>query len=465
MSEERFISSPTPHRSNNIDKALSLVGSLEEKEREVLNSDAFSFGAACYKLAGFQSTIPQVMKWLKLGAEEEHKHASLAYKGLQYGLNPNPNLNYMGDELALWLKATDDDMLKQNFVKEGFDTDGSRARRHVVRTLLSGSLSKNQDSVLYRSFFRSGLREVHLLPLLSKYLVGTRSSVGRAKGFGYSVTSLVSLTPILLRDSLSVYKISINMTEEVAFLCFIPLLFSRFPNLKQLSLEGNGRKISLSLLHQVDTSKLEELQICSCSYESLSPLSLCDLSSLRSLCISRFPSSDCEEDNPLNGLSSGITKRLTELKILNSNITNISSSLSQYDLSSLEILFLSYNRSLSDLSPLQRSDLSSLTRLDLYTTGMSNLYPLSECKGLALEDLCLSRSPIEDLSPLSLLDLSRLREPIELQRTKVSDLTPLVNISDDGVVVDISDTPAAERMIDEGLTSPQMIGRVTVTWF
>ena len=75
-----------------------------------------------------------------------------------------------------------------------------------------------------------------------------------------------------------------------------------------------------------------------------------------------------------------------------------------------------------------------------------------------------SETPIEDLSPLSLLDLSRLTDEIKLEGTKVSDLSPLENISYDGVELYNTDTPAAKKMEEEGLISPQMIGKVKVMW-
>jgi len=502
-----------------IENAVSLMGPLEQWEREELEKCSIDFGRSCYDIANMKQTSnPRIMKWLKMSAEEGYKKGMLVYSGLLHGLNPD--LKYKRDEAAWWVKRVKDEKL----VKQvgSFDSDGSRGRRHVVRTLLSGSLSKNQDLVIYRSFFRSGLREVHLLPLISKYLVeekrekSERREVANVtvKAEFLEVKSLLDISSIVFSpsSSSSFTSLTINMKYDNQFLCFLPLLFSLLPNLKALFLDGCGYQphIDFSFFQQVNTSKLEILVISYCSFDSLSPLSLCDLSSLHSLRIESVPERDGLQ--PLNGLSSDITRSLKELKAYRTDLKDLSplsdcdlssleelhlsfnvslsdlsplrgsdlsslqslnlwknnisdlSPLSDCDLSSLECLRLAHNRSLSDLSPLRGSDLSSLKSLNLDVSNISDLSPLCECKGLALEDLSLFGTPIEDLSPLSLLDLSRLREPIGLNSTEVSDLSPLENISYDGVEVNICDTPAKKRMEEKGLRSPQTIGKVKVMW-
>ena len=471
MSFKKDTVDPPSSLDNMVEKVISVIGPLEDWESEELKKSSGDFGRTCYDISNMkQSSIPRTMKWLKMSAEDGWEQGILVYGGLLYGLNRD--LQYKGDEAAWWVKRVKDkDMVKK---VGSFDSDASRARRHLTRLFLSGSLSKNQDSVLYRSFFRSSLREVHLLPLISKYLVGEEKREEKREERENSVKDVKSLVDISLfvfsSSSSFTSMVTIYMRDYNQFLCFLPLLFSLSPNLKRLSLD-RGRlpfshsvfpHIDLSLLQQVNTSKLEKLNISRCSFDSLSPLSLCDLSSLRSLTISQFPKGD--GFHPLNGLSSEITRSLKKLTVFDSNLKDISP-LSDCDLSSLESLNLHWNGSLSSLSPLRGSDLSSLKYLNLSDTNISDLSPLCECKGLALEELDLHETPIEDLSPLSLLDLSRLKKPIDLQRTKVSDLSPLENISYDGVEVNISDTPAMKKMVEEGLESPQTIGKVKVMWY
>jgi len=330
-----------------------------------------------------------------------------------------------------------------------------------------------------------------MLPLLSKYLVEEkREEEDSRASTALRISSLFDISSIVFSSSpSSITSLTINLKCDNHFLCFLPLLFSLSMNLKELYLSGQKHSeahIDLSSLQQVNTSKLQILGITYCSFDSLSPLSLCDLSSFYSLIIQLFPQRDrlC----PLNGLSSDITRYLKELTVHKSNLEDLSP-LSDCDLSSLQDIDISSNQSLpdivplsdcdlsslerleledivhlSDLSPFRGSDLSSLKYLNCVGTSISDLSPLCECKGLALEALDIYYSPIEDLSPLSLLDLSRLNSLINLSYTKVSDLFPLEDISYDGVVVDIMDTPAMEKMEEEGLQSPQTIGKVKVIW-
>ena len=455
-------------------KLLSPLGPLEEWEREILDKPSVDLGRTRYNIAEKkQTSIPRAMKWLKLSAEDGYEEGVLTYAGLLYCLHRD--MQYKGDEAAMWVKR-----IKKKKVLEkvgSFDSDGSRAHRHLVRTLLSGSLSKNQDSVLNRSFFGSSMRELHLLPLISKY-VGEEKREERKVNTNSTrkiVFHLLDISSIIFSSSSSsITSLTIHMKSDNQFLCFLPLLFPLLPNLKELTLScdmtGPSTLLDFSLLQQVDTSKLETLQIIACSYASLSPLSLCDLSSLTTLQVDSFP--EVEGLHPLNGLSSNITKSLNKIEVTYSHLKDVSplsgcdlfslkelkfsgcqslsdlSSLQDANLSSVEELNLSNNQSLSDLSPFRGSDLSSLKRLRLDSTKIHDLSPLYECKGLALEKIYLKGTPIEDISPLSRLDLSRLKERVDLVGTKVSDLSPLENISDKGVRVDISNTPAMDVIRD-----------------
>jgi len=458
--KEGKVCSPLPPPVSMVEKAASSVGSLEDWEREilVLQTDD-DFGCTCHHIAEKkQTSIQRTLKWLKLSVEEGHQDGILPYSGLLHGLNPG--LPYKGDEAAWWVRIAERERVLEKV--GSFDSCGSRARRHLIRTLLAGSLSKNQDSGLCRSFFDSSLREVHLLPLISKYLVGEERREKKLSRFT-SIHSLVDVASIVFCNTSDVSSLSIYLSCDNQFLCFLPLFFSLLPNLNELDIVGKKRDphINLSLLQQVDTSKLEVLQITACSFDSLSPLSLCDLSSLHTLNISHFP--EGEGLFPLNGLSSDITRSLKNISFYSCDIDDVAI-LSGCDLSSVEELKLSRNPYLSDLSSLRGSNLSSLKYLYLGDTNISDLSPLCECMQLVLEELDLFEAPIEDLSPLSLLDLSQLAQRINLVGSKVSDLSPLENISYDGVEVNIGDTPAMKKMEEEGLKSPQTIGKVTVKW-
>ena len=397
------------------------------------------------------------------GAEAGSEVSMFCYGGLLYGLNPD--VEYMVDEAAFWILRGKDEELEG---KVGdFDSDGHRARRHLTRLLLSGSLSKNQDSVLYRSFFRSSMREVHLLPLISKYIVEEKreeKTEEESLSWYIPVKSLCDILQIIFHDCSSVFSLRLTLSSNNQFLCFLPLLLSHLPNIRELrfqSFSGSGYNIDFSLMQQTDISKLEGICLEKCSFDSLSPLSLCDLSSLHVLGVDYYPC--VEENSPLNGLSSDITRFLRKYFVTHCDLKDLSP-LSDCDLSSLEELDLSDNQYLSDLSPLRYSDFSCLKSLNLSRTNISDFSPLSTCKGLAPEELDFHSTSIEDLSPLSDLNLFRLRKAVDLSYTKVSDLSPLMNVSNDFVVVDIRNTPAAKRLAEQGLTSPHTIGKVKVWW-
>ena len=452
-------------------RALSVFVELDDWERDILLTHYFSFDVACFEAAKKQTTIPRAIKWLQLGAEEGHIYATLIYASLLQGVYPG--LQYKGDEAAYWLKQGEQiDIISSGYFKLNifsFDPNGSRARRFLTRLLLSGSLSKNQDSVLSRSFFRSGLREVHLLPLILKFLPKEEIDGSRLLIFERETIDFNRLTvlPLIIFQGTSYTKsLTLSLEADNQYICYLSIFFSRCPNLKMLKFNSHVHptpSVDLSYLQQADTSKLESLVLSRVRYQSLSSLSLCNFSSFHTLCISNYHISHLDGLHPLNGLSSDISRSLKTLQVNHSDIKDLSP-LSDCDLSSLEELLLYNNRSLSDLSALRGSDLSSLKYLNLQCTSVSDLSPLCECKGLALEKITLSCASIIDLSSLSLLDLSCLKACIYLDYTKVSDLSPLENISYEGVEVYIPSTPAANKMKEEGLKSPQTIGKVTVKW-
>ena len=431
------------------------------------------FGSTCLHIAGEQSSLPQAMKWLTAGVEAGYDMCKLILVSIVYA--SNPGVVYKRDEVAFVLSKMKEDLDLVCENVSDFDPSGSQASRFLVRILLSGSLTKNRTSVLYQSFFSSSIRETHLLPVISKYLKGN----GRAGNelfseenskdititFIESIQTLFTLSLLLLRDTSSLLSLSfiISYKSDNIFMSFLPLLLtsSRLPMLKKLDIAAGANDLTLDLssFASTDTSTLEKLCIINFSINSLSPLSHCDFSSLRELILAVNSGL-----RTLDGLTKRNTQNLKILQIRGYDLVDISS-LSLCDFSSLECLSFLYCKSLSDLSPLRGLDFSSLKRLDLNTTKVSDLSPLCECKGFAPQEIQLPYSPIADLSPLSLLDLSRLRKPISLYESNVSDLSPLENISCDGTVsVDVSQTPAERKMEIERRKSPHTIGTVRVTW-
>ena len=93
-----------------VDIATSVVGELEQWEENMLFDEHFGFGHICYNIAEKHLTsIPRIMKWLKLSLEEGCEEGLMAYSGLLYGLNPD--LQYKRDEAAWWVKRVKNKML------------------------------------------------------------------------------------------------------------------------------------------------------------------------------------------------------------------------------------------------------------------------------------------------------------------------------------------------------------------
>lgn len=478
-------------------KELPVVGVVEEWEQKILHDlrDPTQLGKQCLNIAELQTSFHRVMQWVQLGVWADCEHSIVLYTALVYA--STPDIEYKVDEVALMLSRVKDKRLLRE--SGAFDPHFFHARRGIVRTLLSGSLKKNNQSHLYTSFFRSSMTETHLLPLISKYLVPIKREVSHSHHYNTTPTHLYmsgwrDISRLFLLNDLSrVSCLSIPMKTNNYMMCFLPLFLSHCPALKRIIFElpyvprGSPKtfEVDLSLLTRVDTSKLEQLMFSNCSALSLSPLSHCDLSSLQSLILG-FGSPSTFSLQSLEGLTNRNTSALEKLELSCLRLNDISalsscnlshlkklqffqcrdlsnlSPLSDRDLPSLEVLSLNGCRSLTDLSPLRGKDLSSLKHLHLQCTNVSDLSPLCESKAFAPHTLNLHSTPIDDLSSLSQLDLSQLTSVLVMCNTQVLDLSPLETIPYPGVVLDIRSTPAAIRFVEEGLKSPQTIGNVKV---
>lgn len=434
------------------------------------------FGKACYDIAERQTSFSQARLWLQAGVEAKSELAMVIHAAVMYSYESDI---LKGDEAALVVSQVKDEDF-QTYC-EGFDPSGSRARRCLVRTLLCGSLKKNQESILYRSFFRSRLREVHLLPLVAKFLAPGKKieeedahlslhpshpPLHRSAHWVY-IYYLVDIARLIFDENKrDITHLCIRLRSDNHVCCFLPLLLSRLPHIKSLKFEG-GRgmtmpTIDLSFLVEVDTSKLEELHVRDCTVKSLSPLSLCNFSSLQELSLG-YDGEQVEGLQSLEGLTERNTRSLKRLQIRCAHLKDISA-LSNCNLSRLESLKIHDCYTFSDISPLRGADLSSLGEFFLSRTKVSDLSPLCECKGFVPRYLCVSECPIKDLSAFVLLKLNHLSDRVSFDYSELSSIAPLERIPYDGIVVDISGTLAAERLEEDGLESPHLIGKVTVEW-
>ena len=442
-------------------RATAFMGPLKMDEVRIIKMNPNDLGSSCFEAAERQTSIPRMMKWLELGASADNEDALLLLITLCFVYGEE----YVQDMAAVWARSMGvRDLFEGTYV---IDPSGSRALRHFQRTLFSGSLSKNKDSALYRSFFRSSMREVHLLPLISKYLKIENIPVPPPIHPLSSLYSLRRLPCYIFQDTSSKSNLYIALSFNNQFLCFLHLLFSHLPSLTSLSfgshMESVDRfsEIDLSYFEQVDVSKLKSLSFGNLKIKSLSPLSLCDFSSLEKLELG-CANQQISELHSLEGLSDRNTPNLRSVDIRCRDLVDIYD-LIQCDLTLLNEIRFSGCTSLSDLSPLSDCLLPSLKSFFLHDTNVSDISPLADIEGFSPERLCLTKSPIEDISPLQRIDLSELTLAIYLNETRITDISPLENIPFN-TVVEITRTPASDEMEKRKMNSPQVIGKSSVIW-
>ena len=438
-------------RSLALEQVISTkVGEVFEWERKVFDHVKDKF-RACTVIAERQTSIPRARQWLQVvievGPSDWSEKAKFVDVSLMYACGGK--VEFVRDEAVLMLKqlkGEDNNGYMHSWYCDDVDPDGHRARRGAVRFLLSGSLKKNKDSVLRRSFFRSGLREIHLLPLVASYLVGKvtrpryndrlsetenierereREEQDEKSNDSTTIRSLLDFAPFLLLSHSSPHRfltLEIHPLFDNHLVGFLPLLSHLYQfnhlNICNESL-ATRREINLSFLLEMDTSSLVTFGCFWFCISSLSPLSHCHFPLLQKLVINEGITI-CGGLSSLDGLTKANTSSLTSLSISSPCLVDISA-LSLCDLSSLTFLKLKSN-ALSDLSPLSNFDLSSVKTLHLIDSQISDLSHLGDSDLSSLTDLYLSGSPISDLSPLqSFGPLGRL----SLDRTNVADLSPL----------------------------------------
>lgn len=386
------------------------VGELSDIELDIIcNSPTKHIGEILLLVASVQRTIPRAILWLAVVSEVEcvsAKSARLCSALLSYA--SSSKVPYKRDESALSVSLAEEKVHWYDFDATHLpvvsspsfvlDPGGSLAHRSLVRTLLSGSLSKNSKSVLYRSFFSSSMREVHLLPLIARYLnpanpeehLGIDDSVAWAEvvDLHRCVDSLVTLSLLLcLEDVPFVSEIVFIISERDEFVWLLSSELHRFDRVECLSFSSafkTNATLDLSFLEQADTSRVTSLDFKTLVIPSLSPLSRCNLSSLETLNI-QVNQHERGFDS-LDGLTSSNTASLQQLCIRSIDLVDISA-LSTCNLSSLRVLLISICADLVDISALSACDLSSLRSLSIEMCGkLTSIPALSSCSRLSSLD-------------------------------------------------------------------------------
>jgi len=501
MTEKKRIYRPVTH-----ERILSLFGEVNESEKEILCRYRFDFAKGCILIAEQQTSLAQTYRWLGMGADsntlssDKARTTEVILKYIQQKSNQRWN-----DEIALSLgqvKEKDEHFNYAPSFFQMFEPYRRRSYRCLRRLLFSGSLKRNRTSPLYHSFFYFGMRDPRMVPIIVDYVLGRSKKrkgserdrpepgnedmdvwerpVRTKEQFRYFVLPIVNdvssfsdiFEEYFLKDLplnlCGCTYVEIDYDNQMArFLSLI--LFCFGGNEKLCIVKGTKCKVDrpyfdLSSIKHSRSHHLEHIRFSGITIPSISPFAHTDLSSLVQITFGSL----CESESivgltSLNGLTKENTKNIKKLFFNCPDLKDISA-LSSCSLPCLTKIYFDGCSSLSDLSPLRGKDFSSLEKFSIGNTAVSDISPLCDCKGFPPPNVWFEGTLIEDLSPLCRMDLSRLEGSVSLQDTKISDLSPLENISYENVCLNIHNTPAAEKMKEDGLESPQMIGMVNVAF-
>ena len=304
----------TPKRTSSLtlrDILFNIVGDLQKWEEEGLE-EFVDEGKACMIIAERQLSISRSRQWLQVvkqvGSLKWRERALVADAAIMFATNPNNE--QIRDEAVLemrQLRGRDDSGVLLSSYCEPIDPHKRRSCRHISRLLCSGSLEKNRGSPLYRSFFHSGLSEVHLLRFVSTFLyervVTSATShhievkeVDKEKDKGeegshQEIKDLVTVAHVLFsRKTPHLYSFSVNFNNHLVG--FLPLLSQTHPPSKLFiygpspspnSMDHCFPCFDLSCFTKMDISRLKSLIFDFISLPTLSPLSHCDLKRLNQL--------------------------------------------------------------------------------------------------------------------------------------------------------------------------------------
>lgn len=304
-------------------------------------------------IAGECASSPEISKrYYEFGSQSNTRGGGRCKVAL-YATNFINGTEFYRDE-ATYFASQADVWEGTNGSETIFRPDRNRCRRYLVRSLLSGSLNKNHNSPLYRSFFLSGMREVNLFPIVANYVVGGKDWCPEPKRLNYTpsptspydayIQTIGGVCDIIFADSPKLSSL---------FVSKFPHPFSKYlssdlcPPISKLSLSF---KCDLSAFRGSNIcSSLTILEILKCKSTrfTLSPLSACSFPCLEVLNVR-----DCTHLTSLDGLTNNNTNSLKKLTVYRCNKLNDISALSECELPSLSVLNLSYVSDLRDISPL-----------------------------------------------------------------------------------------------------------------
>jgi len=466
---------------NNTVAVLRCVLSLASKGFEVDGKEhelllRYGVSEACLRIASCQTSIERARAWLKVGADMNDFNAiecATAGTCLMYVCDEH---KYKRHEAALILNrlaTKGDSESARSYLTHYVDIHEKSSLSFVSHTLLCGSLKKNLDAALYKSFFSSGMREVQLLPIIAKY-VGDEEEKDSYTTFAVESSCFYSLSDVcadLLKSNVSgfVKDMTFPCDEDNHLIGFIPLLLSKKHNqmvehitmgTTKWGMMPKSSSLDLSCLVTTTICNLRTLEV-NCTVSSLSPLSQCCFPRLEKLRIKSKDSHGSFES--LDGLTDSITRSLRSLDITSPNLVDISA-LAKCDLSSLEGLYFNDCHSLSDISCLKGLSFPNLKSVGFLRCQISDISVLSTWKDFSPSLLLLSECEIEDISPLSEIHFAPVGR-IFLNETEVSDISALKNFSgSQELKVDIKMTPISADFEEDDIQPPLRIGSVSFDW-
>lgn len=393
---------------------LSLFGeSLSEiRHLQLVVHHAHSTCRSLISLASYSSSLSDALKWLHHHAKDHDPQGKVVLSLCEAGLKSvMAKIQYERDELIYEICLIRDFKSTYLSLMNEINHKETISYRFLTTSLLFGSLVKNEISSLYRSFFMSSLREVHLLPLIVSFLYPLkrerkegenrggeeerkRESVEKGKRENEEerkrereneeerkresevmVRSLEDICRLFLLGDLShitSLSFSFHCFPTNYLSTFYPLLLSRLPSLLSLSyhhVDESDELLDLSWLCSLDSSHLKKLEIHGHYIGSLSFLSSLNLSHLHSLSLSHIDD--------------------------------------------------------SHISDLSHCDFMNLKELKIFSSVIPTLFQLATWKNFSPFKLSIVDCVLSDISSLSLLDLSLLEEPLDFSDNSLSDLTPL----------------------------------------
>lgn len=434
---EHFV--PDANRLTSIISMISQGCNLDTKDLE--NLSCIEFGEACCIAASKQQSFSHMLICLEHG-----KICSPPHGGIKCGVlaailryHMLGESHYKALECLLYIryvkllsdrKRLPDDL---DYKVEGlYLYDAGVLNSFIVQTLLRGSLKNNNSTALYRSFFRSGLREVHLLPVIAGYLdekKKSKSVITLGKGDLImnvrSVSNLMSFLFLLLENDSNICKSILTLTiERQNSNIMLPVLFHMYSNLNSVNFDSfRSSSMDFSSLSKVDTSKITSISLNGpFRFPCLSSLSQCNLSQLGRLFVNG------------KGLKSfdGLTKNNTcSLKTFSVNCEDLVdiSALSKCNFPCLDFFSINACSTVADvsLSPFAESPLESFS----YTRGrgLKSLDGLTRNSTCSLKNFSIDCEDLVDVSSLSVYDLSSLEFLRFSGCSSLSDISSLRNLS------------------------------------